>query len=635
MSIVEVKTFLLGLLHMNESRLLLAGVPMLALLLIVALLIVVWQRTVIRVGRHDLARLKTLLREVQGTQTLEHKLDVILKTISSFISAPYLAFYVLDVRNQRYLLRAVSHPFEESNQMQPSHSGLGLPPQDVYLPPISIGSDHGQKSIEMVADGDVQLLLLRSVRKRAVIRIGPVEKVPRATHRKLNRFINSIDGIIDDLVESELDRLRTHDAALAHNAVKEIASITTDASVAMDILIRAFAGVSGGMGAIFVGSDGRHHDTSNGSDELVRISGLVEGDEDFRRRLYNIVGQRPYQLITRTDEEFYTLPDYISNLDLGALVVLQVAQRGLLLCFYDVGFDMDDFMRNGIHQIRILSDQLTQIATHYSAQRKLSRVYGRMLGDITNMVETLNPYTVGYSDMMMRYSLAIGKELELPEDVMVDLALAANVSNIGVLGLDMDLLTKEDTFTEFEYETMKLHCEIGASLIQVATGNQRAAKYVLHHHERMDGLGYPDGLKGRDIPIGARIIHVVQVFLAKINGRSWRIPQSFEQALDTLRVAAGNQLDPEVVEAFLRWYEQKRQNPMIREKSLGRCYEMLSTPISICKTCPAFAQPDTHCWTVGNVNCKAHGRDCESCFVKTEYLYRTSHPQSDPTLVRR
>ena len=635
MSIAEVKTFLLGLLHMDQTRLLLAGVPLLAMLLIAILLVVAWQRTVIRVGREDLARLKNLLGELRGSQKLEQNLEVILKTITSLISAPYLAFYVLDVRNHRYLLRAVSHPFEDFNQVRPSYSGLALPRHDVYLPPISIDSDSGQQSIEIVTDGDVQLLLLRSARKRAVIRIGPVEKVPRATHKKLSRFMHAIDGIIDDLVESELDRLRAHDAALAHNAVKEIASIAIDASVAMDILIRAFAGVSGGMGAIFMGSDGRHQDTSNGTGVLGRISGLLARDEDVTQRLYDVVGQRPYQLVTRTDEQFYELPDYISNLDLGALVVLQVAERGLLLCFYDAGFDPDDFMRNGMHQIRVLSDQLSQIATHYSAQRKLSRAYGRMLGDITSMVDTLNPYTVGYSDMMMRYSLAIGKELELPEDVMFDLALAANVSNIGVLGLNMDLLIKEGTFTEFEYETMKLHCEIGASLIQVATGNQRAAKYVLHHHERMDGLGYPAGLKGRDIPVGARIIHVVQVFLAKINGRSWRTPQLFEQALNTLHAAAGSQLDTEVVEAFLRWYEQKRQNPMIREKSLGRCYEMLSTPISICKTCPAFAQPDTHCWTVGNVNCKAHGRDCESCFVKTEYMYRTSHPQSDPTLARR
>jgi HD-GYP domain-containing protein (c-di-GMP phosphodiesterase class II) len=254
-------------------------------------------------------------------------------------------------------------------------------------------------------------------------------------------------------------------------------------------------------------------------------------------------------------------------------------------------------------------------------------VYVNILKQLAKMIDNLNPYTVGYSEMMSRYSIVIGKQLGMPEEEIRDLALAAYLSNIGVLGLSNDLYQKEGKFTEAEYEMMKLHAEVGASMVSVTTGNKRVASYIMYHHERIDGAGYPAGLRGADIPLGARIIGVVQTFLAKINGRKGRDPLPFDRALEMLQSAAGTQLDKQVVQAFVAWFESKQQNPAFSERSLGHCWEMCCTPSSICEHCPVYQQSGgtafKNCWEYEGNLCSSHGKSCSTCFVRTEYTTRS------------
>jgi hypothetical protein len=147
----------------------------------------------------------------------------------------------------------------------------------------------------------------------------------------------------------------------------------------------------------------------------------------------------------------------------------------------------------------------------------------------------------------------------------------------------------------------------------------------MYHHERIDGAGYPAGLRGADIPLGARIIGVVQTFLAKINGRKGRDPLSFDKALEMLQSAAGTQLDKQVVQAFVAWFESKQKNPAFSERSLGYCWEMCCTPSSICEHCPVYRQSGAafkNCWEHEGNLCHSHGKSCSSCFVRTEFVTR-------------
>jgi HD-GYP domain-containing protein (c-di-GMP phosphodiesterase class II) len=218
--------------------------------------------------------------------------------------------------------------------------------------------------------------------------------------------------------------------------------------------------------------------------------------------------------------------------------------------------------------------------------------------------------------------MVIAKEMGLSEYQIQSIGLAAYLSNIGVIGLSDGLVNKEGVYSDKEYEQMKLHSEVGASIIENMIAEEDVAMYLKHHHERMDGNGYPSRLMGDNIPIGSRIIAVVQTFLAKINGRNYRDPLPFEDALKLIHHSAGSQLDGKVVNVFLQWYEKRRKFLKGQNRGLGNCWDLCCVPLAICSTCPAYGKNQKNCWEIEKNNCLAHGKTCETCFVYTEAMSR-------------
>lgn len=597
-------------------------------LLAVAVLLLLWSvvlirrhRSLLHIRSAEADRLRRLIMDIRRADTLENNLGVILRALSTLVRAPYYAAYVKDPKSDRFTLRAVSHPFDPFEGTGPSYSGLALPKKDAYLPPKATEDDHSTLPLQLSADGEVPVLLLRTQSGRSLIRIAPAAKLERRTKRELGAFLAEIEPLMEDLIESDAQRLRMEVAAVGDKAIKQVARLATDLNAALAIVIRSFSGVARGVGGVMIESgSGEVH----GIEEDDGLAQELQKDQATARLLQGLAGDRSHVILTRSDRDFYQLPAYMARRELGAVAVIPVPGRGTLVFLYGMDFDEEAFLRDGSHQIRILAEELRNIAGYAPVQRRLSKSYARMLWQISDMVDNFSPYTVGYSGMMTRYSLALGARLGLDEEEMNDLALAAHLSNIGVLGLNSDLLTKEGKYSEFEYESMKTHSEIGASMIQISTGNQRAAEYVLYHHERIDGLGYPAGRKGGDIPLGARVLHVVQVFLAKINGRSWRTPLQFGQALEALKLAADSQLDADVVREFIQWWQVKGKEASDEGKIIAPCHELCATPEVICQSCPVYPKShEVHCWEVGDNHCKQHGRECSTCFVRGEYYHRT------------
>jgi HD-GYP domain-containing protein (c-di-GMP phosphodiesterase class II) len=217
----------------------------------------------------------------------------------------------------------------------------------------------------------------------------------------------------------------------------------------------------------------------------------------------------------------------------------------------------------------------------------------------------------------------VAREMNLSEDDIKDIILAGYLHDVGMLGLSVEILYKKGKLTEVEFESMRLHSDVGSSIIETTLANDRVASYVRHHHERWDGFGYPDGIKGEEIPIGARIIAVVDMFVAKLTGRKYREASTFESTITDLRFASGSQLDPAVVEALISWFEKKQLDRSRKGRSLGPCWEMKCCHTSIARQCPAYGKLDVNCWEIEGVNCAAHGNTCQSCMVHTEFVYRT------------
>jgi hypothetical protein len=172
-------------------------------------------------------------------------------------------------------------------------------------------------------------------------------------------------------------------------------------------------------------------------------------------------------------------------------------------------------------------------------------------------LETRDPYTHGHSRRVARLSCMIAKQMGLPKKQVQFIRTAAAVHDVGKLFIPAAVINKPGKLTDEEFEIVKQHAARGADLV-AGTGNDELTAVVRHHHERVDGGGYPDGLRGPAIPLGARIIAVADTFDAITSSRSYRSAAKHKKALEILRQSVGSQLDPDAVSAFLSYYSGRR-----------------------------------------------------------------------------
>jgi putative nucleotidyltransferase with HDIG domain len=183
--------------------------------------------------------------------------------------------------------------------------------------------------------------------------------------------------------------------------------------------------------------------------------------------------------------------------------------------------------------------------------------HGELLRALASALDAQDPYTEGHSRRVARHAAMVARELGLSDDQVQRVGTAAAMHDVGKLRIPAALLTKPDVLTTDEFEIVKSHATEGAAMV-AGLGDEELAKIVRHHHERFDGRGYPSGLRGEEIPLGARIVAVADTFDAITSIRAYRPAAQHKQALDLLLRGAGTQLDPAAVRAFLRYYAGRK-----------------------------------------------------------------------------
>ena len=180
-----------------------------------------------------------------------------------------------------------------------------------------------------------------------------------------------------------------------------------------------------------------------------------------------------------------------------------------------------------------------------------------LIRKLAHALEAGDPYTHGHSRRVARYAVLIARRLGLPADEVDRIRLAAAIHDVGKVETPVDILHKPGRLTDEEYAVVKRHPVAGARLVQ-ALGDDRLTAIVLHHHERLDGGGYPSGLSGIAIPLGARIIAVADTFDAITSARPYRPASPHRRALAVLAGEVGTQLDADAVYAFRACYTGRR-----------------------------------------------------------------------------
>ncbi len=207
------------------------------------------------------------------------------------------------------------------------------------------------------------------------------------------------------------------------------------------------------------------------------------------------------------------------------------------------------------HPLALLVLAVPLLGSHF-AQRALRNVQEETQATMAGLADALEVRDVYTSQHSIRVTTLVEAILDemphLPTDVRKMILDAARIHDLGKIGIRDAALLKQGPLTPEEFEEVKRHSSIGAELVSRLAIYRRSAAIVRHHHERWDGRGYPDGLKGEQIPLGARIIAVADSFDAMTSDRPYRRALSFEAAVAEIQRNSGTQFDPKVVEAFLR-----------------------------------------------------------------------------------
>lgn len=182
---------------------------------------------------------------------------------------------------------------------------------------------------------------------------------------------------------------------------------------------------------------------------------------------------------------------------------------------------------------------------------ELEKAYLESIETLRYTVEAKDSYTRGHSDRVSEYSVLIGKHLGLPEEDLKILRIGGLFHDIGKIGVPDALLLKEGKLTDDEYSEIKNHPSIGKQILSNATIFKDMIPIVYYHHEKYDGTGYPERLKGREIPYFARITAVADTFDAMTSNRSYRKALPLDVVRAEIERCSGTQFDPDIAKVFL------------------------------------------------------------------------------------
>lgn len=287
----------------------------------------------------------------------------------------------------------------------------------------------------------------------------------------------------------------------------------------------------------------------------------VSAIEELKNNKYDILilnflmmpvnGDRIVELVREFDKEIYiilmsTHNDLVPSIDLMKKLDIQA--------YFEKSSRFDELImlvQGGIKYI----EQLNSIKEMNMQLDKNLIEFAKIL---LNTISAKDNYTKDHSQNVSKLCVMFANYLNLSENDIENLRIAALFHDIGKIGIPDNILQKEGKLTDTEIETIKLHPVIGANIFSSTDIFKHIAPIIVAHHERVDGTGYPNNLKGNEIPYLAKILTICDCFDAMVSKRSYKEKMTIDYAIEQLNKGAGTQFDRELAESFIQLINEKR-----------------------------------------------------------------------------
>lgn len=254
----------------------------------------------------------------------------------------------------------------------------------------------------------------------------------------------------------------------------------------------------------------------------------------------------------QTDSRFYRKADEKSKFHTRSVIAVPVRFKGKLIgVIQGINRKRGEFTDYDLGLMTVLANQVGIAMENAILYTSLKETFYSTAEALAQTVELKDPYTGGHTKRVMMYSMVIGKSLGLEKEELEKLRMAAILHDIGKIGIEDNVLLKQGELDEEEQKKIGKHPEYAADILGHVKHLDSIIPSVRGHHERLDGKGYPDRLRGAQIPLIARIIAVADTFDAMTTERPYRGMRKAEEVFEELRKCAGDQFDPDVVEALV------------------------------------------------------------------------------------
>ncbi|MEO0190845.1 MAG: HD domain-containing phosphohydrolase, partial [candidate division WOR-3 bacterium] len=281
--------------------------------------------------------------------------------------------------------------------------------------------------------------------------------------------------------------------------------------------------------------------------------GMIENGEFF----WKVIRERKSSVITNKTNDIKNFPQLLSKYNFascfGIPLILRGTPIGALFLFFN------SKKRYTKEEIKFSEAIANQLVVAFEKINSLDRIKEMNLNTVLALVRAIeirDPYTKGHSLQVSELAFELGKYIDLSNRQLELIKFAGLLHDVGKIAISESILNKPAPLNDYEWAIMKKHPEKSVEIIRPISDLREIETWILYHHERWDGTGYPEGKKDKEIPIGARILAVCDTFSAMTSDRPYRKALSLEETIEEIKNYKGKQFEPEIVDIFLKLPEE-------------------------------------------------------------------------------